>query len=90
VGRKLCACVNIIPSVKSIYEWEGKVEEGSEALLMIKTQTSLVDELVAAIKDMHTYSVPEAIALDVAGGNIDYIDWVLRQTTHKKKGSGDS
>ena len=90
VGRKLCACVNIIPTVKSIYEWEGKVEEGSEALLMIKTQTSLVDELVAAIKDMHTYSVPEAIALDVTGGNIDYIDWVLRQTTHTKKGSGDT
>lgn len=85
VERKFCACVNIIPTIKSIYEWEGKVEEGTEALLIIKTRTEGVSDLTVAIKELHTYSVPEAIALDVSGGNGDYIDWVLKQTLHRKQ-----
>lgn len=80
VSSKLAACVNIIPGVLSVYEWKGKVENDNELLLMIKTRTSLINELSNFVKANHPYEVPEVISLPVENGHLPYLDWV-RATT---------
>ena len=84
VKAKLCACVNIIPIITSVYEWEGKIENSSEAMLVVKTQTRLVSELTKKAKDLHSYDVPEVIAMNVIAGSKDYLDWV-KESTNKKQ-----
>lgn len=74
--RRKAACVNIVPRVDSHFRWEGKLETGEEVLLIIKTRASLVDELVDLVKSIHSYDVPEVIALPIIGGNQDYLEWV--------------
>jgi len=74
--RRKAACVNIVPGVRSHFRWEGKLETDQEVLLIIKTRASLVDELVDLVKSIHSYEVPEVIALPVVGGNQDYLEWV--------------
>jgi periplasmic divalent cation tolerance protein len=81
VKNKLAACVNIIPQVTSIYEWEGKVTEDSELLLIIKTQESRFEELSSFVQANHPYDVPEVIALPIDQGSKSYLDWVKKQTT---------
>jgi periplasmic divalent cation tolerance protein len=76
VGRKLAACVNVIPELTSVYEWEGRVQESFEALLMIKTRKTYLDKLTRRILELHTYEVPEIIAFDISGGHNDYIKWL--------------
>uniref|UniRef100_A0A5S6R5A2 CutA1 divalent ion tolerance protein n=1 Tax=Trichuris muris TaxID=70415 RepID=A0A5S6R5A2_TRIMR len=76
VERKLAACVNIIPGLKSIYEWNGVVEEGNELLLMIKTKTSVVEELTSYVRAHHPYAVAEVIVLPIEGGNMPYLQWL--------------
>ena len=78
---KMAACVNIIPQVTSVYEWEGKLQKDEEALMMIKTQTSLVESVVAAVKKEHPYDVPEVISVPMGEGNNTYLDWVKLSTT---------
>lgn len=70
------ACVNIIPSVRSIYRWEGKVCDDEEALLVIKTIASGVEALRREVISRHPYEVPEFVVLDVRGGHGPYLDWV--------------
>jgi periplasmic divalent cation tolerance protein len=70
------ACVNIIPTVNSSFWWQGKLESAAESLLMVKTKASLVDEVVALVKENHSYTVPEIIALPIIGGNPDYLEWI--------------
>jgi len=74
------ACVNIIPAVDSHFRWEGKLETGQEALLIIKTQASLVDEVTSLVKTIHSYDVPEVIALPIIGGNPEYLAWIDTET----------
>lgn len=76
--EKLIACVNIIPGVKSMYWWDGKIQTDSEDLLIMKTKDELVEELTEKIKEVHPYDIPEVIALKVKDGNNDYIDWILK------------
>jgi len=78
-GRK-AACVNIIPKVESHFWWEGKLDTDQELLLIVKTRASLVDELINLVKSVHSYDVPEVIALPVIGGNQDYLDWLDKET----------
>lgn len=80
VEHKLAACVNCLPGVKSIYQWQGKVEQASEVTLLIKTTRSRYAELEAAIKSMHPYQVPEIIALPLACGWPPYLDWIVKET----------
>ena len=76
VTSKLAACVNIIPGLTSVYEWEGKVEKDSELLLMIKTRTDRVDELSAWVKGNHPYDVCEVISTKIDNGNPPYLKWL--------------
>ncbi|XP_048203920.1 protein CutA isoform X1 [Perognathus longimembris pacificus] len=80
VEKRLAACVNLIPQITSIYEWKGKIEEDSEVLMMIKTQSSLVPALTDYVRSVHPYEVAEVIALPVEQGNSPYLHWV-RQVT---------
>ena len=84
VGAKLAACVNVIPGVSSVYEWKGKIEHDTESILMIKTQSSLIDELTEFVKREHGDEVPEVIALDIAAGNEDYLNWIRSVTKRPK------
>lgn len=76
VGEKLAACVNVVDGVHSIYWWKGAVEESGETLLIIKTRAEKFRKLVERIKELHSYDVPEIIALPIVVGNGDYLNWV--------------
>lgn len=76
VNKKLAACVNIVNGLKSIYWWQGRVEESSEALLIIKTRMNLFNKLVNSIKEIHSYTVPEIIALPIIMGYKEYMKWL--------------
>ncbi|MFC1566471.1 divalent-cation tolerance protein CutA [bacterium] len=75
------ACVNIIPTIESHYWWEGKIINDTESLLIIKTGEPVVDQLIELIKENHSYSVPEIIALPIKKGNQDYLDWIEKELT---------
>ena len=76
VESRLAACANVLGSVQSIYWWAGKVQAGDEAALILKTREDCVEALVARVKVLHSYEVPCVVALPVAGGNADFLEWV--------------
>ncbi|MEW6265594.1 MAG: divalent-cation tolerance protein CutA [Thermodesulfobacteriota bacterium] len=80
VEKRLAACVNIIAGMRSIYWWEGKLDQAEETVLIAKTKESLVDELVRSVKDVHDYTVPCVVALPVVAGNPDFISWIKQET----------
>ena len=80
VKEKLAACVNIVPGIASIYTWKGKIEEGKEVLLVIKSRLSLSKRLTARVKALHSYSVPEVVTIRIVSGNPDYLRWVRDST----------
>ncbi|MCM8811813.1 MAG: divalent-cation tolerance protein CutA [Candidatus Omnitrophica bacterium] len=76
--KKLAACVNIIPSISSIYWWQGKIETSPESLLLIKTLQSQLKPLSDFLKLHHPYEVPELVALPIFWGNQVYLDWLKK------------
>ncbi|WP_054856629.1 divalent-cation tolerance protein CutA [Vulcanisaeta sp. JCM 16159] len=76
INNKLAACVNIIDGLRSIYYWEGRVEEDNEALLIIKSRRDKLNELIRSIRERHPYKVPEIIALPIIGGLDEYLRWI--------------
>lgn len=76
LNQRVVACVNIIPGVDSVFWWEGKLDSEQESLLIAKTKASLLTEIIKLVKSVHSYEVPEVIALPVIGGNEDYLDWI--------------
>jgi periplasmic divalent cation tolerance protein len=76
VKRRLAACVNIVPEVKSHFWWKDKLDAAKESLLLVKTKQSLLPDIVKSVKKSHSYSVPEIIALPIVGGSQDYLDWI--------------
>ncbi|WFO75451.1 divalent-cation tolerance protein CutA [Desulfurococcaceae archaeon MEX13E-LK6-19] len=76
VEKKLAACINIVEKIHSVYWWQGKVEEGDESLLVIKTRVDKFKELVDTVKKLHSYTVPEIIALPIVVGSSDYLKWL--------------
>lgn len=80
VESRHAACVNIIKNIRSIYSWQGNVEDDSEILMIVKTRKSLFSSLSAKVKDIHSYDVPEIIALPIIDGSEEYLRW-LREST---------
>lgn len=80
VEAKLAGCVNLIKNIRSIYSWEGKIEDEPEVLMIVKTQKSLFDSLMKKVKELHSYTVPEIIAMPIVEGSEDYLKW-LREVT---------
>lgn len=80
VREKLAACVNIPGPMTSVYEWQGKLETGPEFAAFIKTRRALADEVIAAARKLHPYTVPCFLILPIEGGNSDYLDWARAQT----------
>lgn len=76
----LAGCVNILPSIRSIYTWEGKVCDESESLLIIKTRRERVEQVAARVKQLHSYTVPEVIALPIVEGSAGYLGWLAEVT----------
>lgn len=76
VEEGLAACVNIVPTVRSIYRWEGKVTDDSETLALIKTTAERYDALAARLIGLHPYEVPELIAFTIEGGHPPYLAWL--------------
>ena len=79
LGKHRAACINFIEGVKSTYWWQGKLESARECLLIVKTRKSQIDEVARIVRENHSYSTPEVVAMPVIGGNPDYLDWIGRE-----------
>jgi len=80
VSQRRVACVNIVSEVDSLFWWQGKVEAAKESLLVVKTRAELFPEIVNLVKGIHSYEVPEIIALPIVDGNADYLAWISEET----------
>jgi periplasmic divalent cation tolerance protein len=76
IDRQLAACVNIVPQIESVYRWQGKVESTREWLLLIKTTAEKFPAVRDAIRELHSYDLPECIALAIDDGSDDYLHWI--------------
>jgi periplasmic divalent cation tolerance protein len=77
---RLAACVNIIRNIRSLYRWQGKVEDEQEVLMIVKTRKERFGELVKKVRGLHSYTVPEIIALPVTDGLEEYLGWIGQET----------
>ncbi|MFA5119073.1 MAG: divalent-cation tolerance protein CutA [Candidatus Omnitrophota bacterium] len=80
VESRLVACVNIVDSVRSVFRWQGKIDRAAEALLVIKTRKALIKKLIKKVKSLHSYEVPEIIALPIIDGSKEYLEWINEST----------
>ena len=80
VEERLVACVNLVPGLRSIYWWQGKVEDEPEVLCMMKTRSNLFGSLRDRVRQLHSYEVEEIIALPILAGNLPYLDWIKENT----------
>ncbi len=80
VSEHLATCVNIISSIRSFYRWQGRIADDREWLLMIKTQAAAFNALATRVQPLHSYEVPEVIALPILAGAPDYLDWIQQET----------
>ena len=76
VNAKKAACVNTVPRVDSLFRWQGKIESAHESLLLVKTRASLLPEIIGLVKQVHSYELPEVIALPIVGGSEEYLKWL--------------
>jgi periplasmic divalent cation tolerance protein len=80
VSQRKAACVNIVPKVNSLFRWKGEIEDAEESLLVVKTRARLFPDVVSTVKGIHSYEVPEIIALPIIEGNPDYLQWIDEET----------
>jgi periplasmic divalent cation tolerance protein len=76
VKEKKAACVNILPGVESLFRWKGRIDSARECLLLVKTRAALLPEIIRLVKGIHSYELPEIIALPITGGSEDYLRWL--------------
>jgi periplasmic divalent cation tolerance protein len=79
VQARVAACVNIVPGIYSIYHWQGKLEESPEWMLIVKTTRGLFDKCDAELRRLHSYQVPEVVAVAAVAGSNDYLEWIDRE-----------
>ena len=79
VDERLAACVNLVPGIRSIYRWEGRVEEDDEVLLLVKTSRLRLDSLERRVRALHPYDVPELVFLSISGGSDPYLAWLAKE-----------
>jgi len=80
VEAHLAACANIVRNIRSIYTWQGSVQDDTEVLMVVKTRKGLFEAVSARVRELHSYDVPEIIALPIIDGSPDYLNW-LREST---------
>jgi len=80
VKSRLVACVNVLGNIESIFWWQGKVDKAKETLLIIKTKKPLLGKLIKKVKSLHSYTVPEIIALPIIAGSKEYLKWINEST----------
>jgi periplasmic divalent cation tolerance protein len=83
VEKKLAACVNVMPAGRSFYRWKGVIEDQQESLLVIKSSRALFNDLRVEIEKLHTYEVPEVIAVPIVDGSEGYLEWLDRELAVK-------
>jgi len=81
VHERLAACVNVVPNLTSIYRWEGRICREAEVLLVIKTRRIRLPVLIRRVRGLHPYTIPEIVALPLAGGSAPYLSWLRDSTT---------
>ena len=81
VEERLAACVNIVPGLRSIYRWEGEIQDDAEVLLMVKTRADRLDSLARRVQELHPYDLPCVLALPVEGGSAAYLSWVRSEAS---------
>jgi periplasmic divalent cation tolerance protein len=80
VERRLCACVNILPGMVSYYWWQGTIERGEEAVMIIKTRGSLAEAVRVAVRQMHSYTTPAVLVIPIESVDRDYHAWIVAET----------
>jgi periplasmic divalent cation tolerance protein len=78
VERRLAACVNIVSGIKSVYRWQGHVDDAEEWLLIIKTTAAAIEPVRSALRELHSYELPECICLNIEGGDSAYLAWIAQ------------
>ena len=79
LNQRKAACVNIVSGVSSLFWWQDKLDSAQESLLIVKSKASLVNQIIALVREMHSYEVPEIIVLPIIGGNQDYLEWINKE-----------
>lgn len=85
LNKEKAACVNIIPGIHSLFWWQGKIDSASEALLMVKTRRQLLDDVIKLVKELHSYDLPEIIALPIIGGSEEYLEWIGESVKERRR-----
>lgn len=84
VEQELAACVNILPGMVSIYRWQGAIERGEEAVMIIKTRATLAEAVRAMVKEMHSYETPAILVIPIESVDRDYLDWLTAGTERRR------
>ncbi len=90
ITRRLATCINIVPCLRSIYRWKGKVCEDTEYLLLIKTPEKLFEQVSSAIREYHSYELPEILAIPVTAAETNFHKWVLQMVEPETDGVEDA
>ena len=81
VGERLAACANILGAIRSFYWWDGAVQDDGEVAVVLKTRAGRLDELIQRVLALHSYDCPCVVALDIADGNPNFLEWIIKETS---------